>query len=737
MRVPVNNESNMKHLNQDKKTHPFTWKKTLIATLLTTASTLSVAGTAVSNDDWLHVEGNQVVDANNNPVWLTGANWFGFNATERVFHGLWSVNLESTLDSIAARGINILRVPISTELLLEWKNGIYKQTSVNTATNPDLIGATSLEVFDAFLAHSKKIGLKVLLDVHSAEADNSGHIEKMWYKGDITSEDFYAAWGWVAERYANDDTIVAFDLENEPHGKPWSDTDFAKWDNSTDQNNWKYACETAANRVLDANPNMLVMCEGIESFPTDGVTWTSKDKNDYLNNWWGGNLRGVKDFPVDLGERQAQFMYSPHDYGPLVYQQGWFYEGFDKESLYNDVWKDNWMFIHEQNIAPLLIGEWGGFMDGGDNEKWMLAIRDLIVENKLHHTFWCINPNSGDTGGLLENDWVSWDEEKYALFKPSLWANEDGKFISLDHQVALGSEATGISLNQYFSNLTPSVSIVSPATGTNVLTGSDITISYALTQIESVNVYVNNVLVESDAATAGQVVVTAPMLEGDLVVQLVGVDAEGKELEVNDQLTLNVVNEVVLNPQISLTEPATGTSVEANTPININVDLIDAAGFEATFNGVTTVFTGTTGTVTAPNVAGTYPLLVTALDTENTPLSVTDSVDIEVTAAPVVEPSALTCTVGDINAWNTGFVIGNITVENTGTEPVNNWSIQLNFENAVDYVSGWNADFAINDNTFTATNKEYNGTLAVGQSTSFGMQGSYSGSLVTPTCTAN
>ena len=30
-----------------------------------------------------------------------------------------------------------------------------------------------------------------------------------------------------------------------------------------------------------------------------------------------------------------------------------------------DCWYDNWAYLHEEGIAPLLIGEWGGFMDGG------------------------------------------------------------------------------------------------------------------------------------------------------------------------------------------------------------------------------------------------------------------------------------------------------------------------------------------------------------------------------------
>jgi hypothetical protein len=89
------------------------------------------------------------------------------------------------------------------------------------------------------------------------------------------------------------------------------------------------------------------------------------------------------------------------------------------------------------------------------NQKWMVLLRDYMIENRIHHTFWCINPNSGDTGGLLGNDWSTWDEEKYGLFEKSLWKTSGGKYIGLDHQVPLGKN--GISLGEYYNtpNVTP------------------------------------------------------------------------------------------------------------------------------------------------------------------------------------------------------------------------------------------------------------------------------------------
>ena len=175
----------------------------------------------------------------------------------------------------------------------------------------------------------------------------------------------------------------------------------------------------------------------------------------------------VRKYPIDFGspERNAQIVYSPHDYGPIVYEQPWFQGGFTYDSLMEDAWYDYWLYIQEENIAPIFVGEWGGFMEG-DNLKWMGYFRQLIAEKHLHHTFWCFNANSGDTGGLVKDDFKTWDEEKYNFVKEVLWQTEEGKFIGLDHAVQLG--ANGIALSDYTGT------IITPAPVTPVAETADL-----------------------------------------------------------------------------------------------------------------------------------------------------------------------------------------------------------------------------------------------------------------------
>ena len=404
---------------------------------------------APTGDDWLTTDGDRIVDMNGTEVWLTGCNWFGYNTGSNIFDGVWACNMREALESISDHGFNLLRIPISAELLLQWSRGEYPQANFNHAYNPELESMNSLEIFDYALDILRANGVKVMLDIHSLPTDAMGHMLPLWYTDNFSEQDYLDALDWVSARYANNDTVIAFDLKNEPHGKA-SEPEHAIWNESEDQNNWRRVAQLAGNVILDNNPNALIMIEGIQIFPVNPASnnFTSTNDEDYYNSWWGGNLRAVEYYPIDFGtpERNAQIVYSPHDYGPAVYAQPWFEGGFTYESLYEDYWHDAWLYIDEDGIAPLLIGEWGGFMTG-DNLTWMTYMRQLIAEYHLNHTFWCFNANSGDTGGLVLDDFVTWDSEKYAFVEEVLWQNENGEYIGLDHVVPLGDN--GICLSDF------------------------------------------------------------------------------------------------------------------------------------------------------------------------------------------------------------------------------------------------------------------------------------------------
>ena len=439
---------------------------------------MTVTAADDTNDDWLHCEGSRIYDKDGNEVWLTGANWFGFNCSENCAHYLWSADIDDVLQQVADRGINIIRFPIATELLVSWMNG--KPNPVSSVSgnadpaftiNPDFVesdGKTlkdSMQIFDIIMQKCKKYGIKAFIDIHSPHTDNSGHNYNLWYgKAGVTTKVWIDTLVWLADKYKNDDTLLAFDLKNEPHGKGQEGEAAAKWDGSTDENNWAYAATQCADAILDVNPNALILIEGVEqslSGAQEGDYWGIPDRRDnspYIGAWWGGNFRGAREYPIKPKHGTSQIVYSPHDYGPSVYAQTWFDKDFTEQTLLDDYWYDTWAYINAENIAPELIGEWGGHMEG-DNLKWMTLLRDYMIKHHINHTFWCLNTNSGDTGGLWDSlgfqqgtgTTIAWNEPKYKLFEEALWQTQkSGKYIGLDHQTALGKN--GISLGEFYSS---------------------------------------------------------------------------------------------------------------------------------------------------------------------------------------------------------------------------------------------------------------------------------------------
>ncbi len=475
----------MKNMNIYKKLTALTASTAMLFALTPTAKApkteilhADAAAPDEYHDDWLHVNENaEIVDMYGNPVWLTGCNWFGYNVTTQCFDGVWSRNMHEMLNEMADHGFNLLRVPMSTQILLQWKNHDPDpyMVKINEWKNPELTiegvqGGTpkySFDIWNMAVNWCRENGIKIMIDIHSATTASNGHQMPLWYDSNYSADDWLEALSWFAKYYKDDDTVIAIDLKNEPHGKN-DGQGMAIWDDSTAENNWKYAAERGAAAVLEQNPNLLIMVEGNEVYPKfeNGKDWNSPaidyahydDPNAqaFHGAWWGGNFRGARDYPINLGKYQSQLVYSPHDYGPLVWEQEWFKKDFTRQTLLDDYWYDTWAYLIEENISPLLMGEWGGFIDEkhdptGDNKKWMQILRDYMIEKRIHHTFWCFNENSGDTGGLLINDFQDWDIDKYEFVKPALWQNGNGKFISLDHKIPLGQNGNGISLSEYYS----------------------------------------------------------------------------------------------------------------------------------------------------------------------------------------------------------------------------------------------------------------------------------------------
>ena len=340
---------------------------------------------------------SEVVDAASGcQVSLTGINWFGFETSSFVPHGLGVRNYQSMLNQMAHLGFNTLRLPYTDQL---FDSGSQPQ-GINYQLNPDLKGLQGLALMDRIIQGARKAGLKVILDRHDPSADQR---TALWYTDQVPQSRWIQDWVMLAKHYKGNSTVIGADLDNEPHSP-------ATWGDGNPATDWRLAAEKAGNAILAANPNWLIIVEGIEVFNGDAY-------------WWGGNLEGAAHYPVILS-KPNKLVYSAHDYGPSVYVESWFKVSNPSKLTQTlpPIWEKHWGYLQKNGIAPVFVGEFGGPSMGQDLEGvWQRTLFSYLQTNHLSYAYWAWNADSGDTGGILNNDWTTVNQSKMDVLSAYQW----------------------------------------------------------------------------------------------------------------------------------------------------------------------------------------------------------------------------------------------------------------------------------------------------------------------------
>lgn len=378
-----------------------------LATITNDDTAPPVGGGGDGGQGFLSTSGNQIVDETGEAVRITGVNWFGMESSTFAPHGLWARNWQEMMEEMAEVGFNTIRLPFSLEAFQPGKvaNGI------DFWKNPDLVGLTPIQILDKIVDKADALGMRIILDNHRSAAGAGPNGNGQWIDSGYTEQQWIDTWKMLAGRYAGDPTVIGADLANEPHAATWSA--------------WSAAAERAGNAIHTVNPDWLIFVEGVGSFEGS-------------NYWWGGNLKGVATDPVVLNTAN-KVVYSPHDYGNSVYAQPWFSDPNFPDNL-TAKFDEFWGYIYKQEIAPIYLGEFGSMLADPKDIAWLNELlpyldgdfdgdgtRDIPAEDEgMSWTWWSWNPNSGDTGGILANDWTTVLEDKVALLAPQLsdmWVN--------------------------------------------------------------------------------------------------------------------------------------------------------------------------------------------------------------------------------------------------------------------------------------------------------------------------
>jgi endoglucanase len=356
---------------------------------------------------YLHGVGSKILDSNDVVVHLHGVNWSGMQTVLRVPDGLHVRTIESIVAQIEMLGFNLIRIPFSSQSILPTSLPTKPISGIDpVGGDPDLAGLTSLQVLDRIVDAAFRHHLRVIFDHYRFVAADTSPPSQTWYSGSDPNSSvggfpemqWRQDWVALATRYANKPSVVACDLHDEL-ATP------STWGDGNMNTDWRLAAERAGNDILDANPNLVILVQGIDV--VGGQEY-----------WAGGNLQAAQAAPVRLKHPEKLF-YSVRDWGKSVNTaKPWFASASFPNNL-PMLWDNNWGYLLTNDVTPVVVGAFGdqgsSAMDPGlmaADRAWRTALTSYISTHQVSFAFWALNPSAEGKSGLLQpQDWLTPDPD--------------------------------------------------------------------------------------------------------------------------------------------------------------------------------------------------------------------------------------------------------------------------------------------------------------------------------------
>lgn len=404
----------------------------------------------------MSTKADQILDSSGNPVQLKGVNWFGFNNGDTMVDGLWQTPNPLAFDfaTIVYRmqllGINAIRLPFSFTDLFQKTPRNYTaactlptqaqiQASVTDPSVPIPSGATipsmvapptrtagmcdnyfpndtTLNRFLWVVNFFAKNGFFVLIDNHS-EDQTVLQNPKQWVQD----------WVQLVTAISQDPVskkMLMIDILNEP------DHAGIRWE----ANGNTPALTDLYLSVMDAlypiNNELLFFVEGTGQGGI-GCNWGDGFCTNSALIQQNGLSDPTRFFTTLLNKPYLnQVVISPHVYPPSITGQSSNYVG---TGLWNRM-TESFGYLTKQGfcigsgqckVFPVAIGEFGSkFTDSRDLQSMpdiASYLNNAAAAADGKHTaipnwfYWDWNPNSGDTGGLVGDDWltIQWQKIEY------------------------------------------------------------------------------------------------------------------------------------------------------------------------------------------------------------------------------------------------------------------------------------------------------------------------------------
>lgn len=324
------------------------------------------------------------------PFFIKGFSWYGMEEPAHVPGGTGIISMPTVFKFAQRHNFNAIRIPLSVENILDNDT---PRTGIAPFKNPHFSGLPYLDVLMAIIRTAASNNILIMLDIHrlkSKDVQSTGY----WHSENMSEQRLFRVWDTLCNKFAEEWNVLGADLFNEPYEALWNSSDKTK--------DWQFAAEQLGNRVHNKCPSWLIVIEGVGE--TAGGPKT--------NVFWSENLNVMKASPPRLTLRNKVAL-SPHVYGPAVYMQNYFKSSNFTQDM-PALWDDHFGAVNRATGLAIIIGEWGGTFVGKDKE-WQLKFMQYLIDKKFGFFYWCLNPESSDTGGLLKEGWRVPEEKKLTM----------------------------------------------------------------------------------------------------------------------------------------------------------------------------------------------------------------------------------------------------------------------------------------------------------------------------------
>lgn len=400
--------------------------------------------------------GNQILNSDGTPIELNAVNWFGFNNQDTMVDGLWgSDTMTADFATVVYRmqllGFNAIRLPFSFKDLLNLAPRNYvvnadppSQSNIqanvtnpsvpvpNGATIPPMVAPPPRQpglsndylpndsTFNRFVwvvSFFAKNGFYVLIDNHLREDQTALQNHQQWVQD----------WANLVSAISQDPIArdkLMIDLLNEP------DNFGIRWEATGGTPALKDLYLSAMDAIYTVNPKALFFIEGTAQGGI-GANWGDGFATDH-NLIAQNGLSDPNPFFQTLLHKPYlnQVVISPHVYPPSVTGASTNYSG---PGLWNRL-SESFGYLTQQGycdetglckVFPVAIGEFGSrFIDSRDiqsmNDIAAYLNNTGAAADGKHQAirnwfFWAWNANSGDTGGIVADNWrdIIWQKVDY------------------------------------------------------------------------------------------------------------------------------------------------------------------------------------------------------------------------------------------------------------------------------------------------------------------------------------